>query len=121
MKLKEWCQGQTSFTSAKPNLGTSTNICLLRHNFHSFFFSSPSRCTGITSSSEDSSELWFLLVENYNYIDCFSWISIRLGIFDTLMLLSIIFSLLSSPWWQAVEKRNQLGHYVLGVGDARPR
>lgn len=23
---------------------------------------------GITSSSEDSSELWFLLVENYNYL-----------------------------------------------------
>jgi hypothetical protein len=27
-----------------------------------------SKCTGITSSSEDSSELWFLLVENYNYL-----------------------------------------------------
>jgi hypothetical protein len=33
---------------------------------------------GITSSSEDSSELWFLLVENYNYLTApvglrFSW------------------------------------------------
>ena len=35
-------------------------------------FHTLSKCTGDTSSSEDSSELLFLLVENYNYIDCSS-------------------------------------------------
>ncbi len=36
---------------------------------------------GFTHISEDSSEIAFLLVENYNY-DRFSWSSDRLGIFD---------------------------------------
>lgn len=31
-----------------------------------FFFSSPSQCRGFTCISEDSSEITFLLVENYN-------------------------------------------------------
>jgi hypothetical protein len=38
--------------------------------------------TGFKFTSEDSSEVTFLLVENYNY-DCSSWPSGRLGIFDT--------------------------------------
>jgi hypothetical protein len=40
------------------------------------------RCSGFTLTSEDSSEVAFLLVENYNY-DCSNWPSGRLGIFDT--------------------------------------
>jgi hypothetical protein len=40
-----------------------------------------SKCSGFTLTSEDSSEVAFLLVENYNY-DCSSWSSDRLGIFE---------------------------------------
>ena len=40
-------------------------------------FFSLSQCKGITRSSEDSSELVFLLVENYNYIDALS--GLRIG------------------------------------------
>ena len=36
-----------------------------RARFLFFFFSSPSKCTGFTRISEDSSEIAFLLVENY--------------------------------------------------------
>jgi len=45
-------------------------------------FSPPSKCSGFTLTSEDSSEVAFLLVENYNY-DRSSWSSDRLGIFDS--------------------------------------
>ena len=46
---------------------------------------------GVTSSSEDSSELWFLLVENYNYLT--APVGLRFGweFFDYKM---IFFSLL---------------------------
>jgi len=37
-----------------------------RQNFLLFSFSSPSKCRGFTCISEDSSEITFLLVENYN-------------------------------------------------------
>lgn len=43
-------------------------------------FSQPSKCSGLTLVSEDSSETAFLLVENYNY-DRFCWPSGRQGIF----------------------------------------
>ena len=39
-----------------------------------------SKCKGFTSISEDSSEISFLLVENYNY-DHSLWSSDRMGIF----------------------------------------
>ena len=42
---------------------------------------------------EDSSEVAFLLVENYNY-DRSSWSSDRLGIFVSHLLLSVDFSLI---------------------------
>ena len=44
------------------------------------FLSPPSRCSGITNISEDSSEIWCLLVENYT-TDHSCWISVRQGIF----------------------------------------
>lgn len=47
-----------------------------------------------TLTSEDSSEVAFLLVENYNY-DRSSWSSDRLGIFVSYLLLSVPFSLIS--------------------------
>ena len=48
--------------------------------FYFFFSPSPSKCMGLTSISEDSSEISFLLVENYNY-DHSLWSSDRMGIF----------------------------------------
>lgn len=49
-----------------------------------------SKCSGFTLTSEDSSEVAFLLVENYNY-DRSSWPSGRLGIFDTPRVLCAAF------------------------------
>ncbi|PSN63564.1 hypothetical protein BS50DRAFT_590601 [Corynespora cassiicola Philippines] len=49
-------------------------------------FSSSSECSGFTLTSEDSSEVAFLLVENYNY-DRSCWPSGRQGIFEPLPIL----------------------------------
>ena len=46
-----------------------------------------SKCKGFTSISEDSSEISFLLVENYNY-DHSIWSSDRMGIFGQYIALS---------------------------------
>lgn len=54
---------------------------------HSLLFSS-SKCKGFTSISEDSSEISFLLVENYNY-DHSLWSSDRMGIFGQFIHLSL--------------------------------
>ena len=67
-------------------LAMDANGLALNQNDKSSLHSRPlcistSQCTGFTSSSEDSSELWFLLVENYNY-DRSCWSSDRLGIFE---------------------------------------
>ena len=47
-----------------------------------------SKCKGFTSISEDSSEISFLLVENYNY-DHSLWSSDRMGIFGQHVALSL--------------------------------
>jgi hypothetical protein len=47
---------------------------------------------GVTLTSEDSSEVAFLLVENYNY-DCSCWSSDRQGIFAIPMSLTSYFLL----------------------------
>ena len=64
---------------------------------HSLLLSS-SKCKGFTSISEDSSEISFLLVENYNY-DHSLWSSDRMGIFGQYTLSpfsrTLIFSLLA--------------------------
>ncbi|KAF2017091.1 hypothetical protein BU24DRAFT_143495 [Aaosphaeria arxii CBS 175.79] len=68
-------QAPTTVTCAHvPPAAASTTIVLYNPPtrlatflFFFFFFSSSSRCMGISCSSEDSSELSFLLVENYNY------------------------------------------------------
>ena len=61
-------------------------------------FLSLSKCKGFTSISEDSSEISFLLVENYNY-DHSLWSSDRMGIFGQYIALAFwqdfIFSLLA--------------------------
>lgn len=49
-----------------------------------------SKCSGFTLTSEDSSEVAFLLVENYNY-DCSSWPSGRLGIFEPNSVRCVLF------------------------------
>ena len=51
-------------------------------------FSPLSKCKGFTSISEDSSEISFLLVENYNY-DRSLWSSDRMGIFGQIIDLSL--------------------------------
>ena len=53
----------------------------------SFSLSSPSRCKGSTRISEDSSEIAFLLVENYK-TDRSNWYSYRFGIFGPSRALS---------------------------------
>ena len=49
---------------------------------------------GFTHISEDSSEIAFLLVENYNH-DRFTWSSDRVGIFGPLLM--SVFSLTLTP------------------------
>jgi hypothetical protein len=70
-----------------PVQGVSLNPILYNVEIILTFFS-------FTLTSEDSSEVAFLLVENYNY-DRSSWSSDRLGIFVSHLLLSVPFSLIS--------------------------
>ena len=70
---------------------------------------SSSKCKGFTSISEDSSEISFLLVENYNY-DHSLWSSDRMGIFGQRVDLSFFDRTLhlfitGRPSWVAVKKR----------------
>jgi hypothetical protein len=62
---------------------------------------------GFKFTSEDSSEVTFLLVENYNY-DRSSWSSDRLGIFESPLLLSV-FSLISVACREVEEERYRYG------------
>ena len=57
--------------------GINTGLTPLLHPLFFFFI----QVLGLTLTSEDSSEVAFLLVENYNY-DCSCWSSDRQGIFD---------------------------------------
>lgn len=66
-----------------------------------------SKCKGFTRISEDSSEIAFLLVENYT-MTAYSASSDRNGIFgqDNNVCCRLIFSLHAAPLWMAVKKRH---------------
>jgi hypothetical protein len=66
--------------------------------------SSPTKCKGITRIGEEKSEIVFLLVENYNYIDAFAGFG-RRGIFEPILLL-YAFSLLSTVYGWACEEED---------------
>ena len=66
---RTWCLGHPSkanFTH-RPPPANYLSLCTPAPSFQSslFLFFSPSKCRGFTCISEDSSEITFLLVENY--------------------------------------------------------